>query len=139
MRGLYFIICESLVFAVGYLSGFELPLIMAMASSDLNQKTLDESNENQFIAFNYFGTLIGTLVFAYLLIPIIDALYTSLVVASINLLACLWLVFSFRVQIEKRIKGTLILFSVLLFVSFFYAKTFEQIFLRVYYLSLIHI
>lgn len=133
LRALYFIICESLVFAVGYLSGFELPLIMAMASTDLNQETMNESNENQFIAFNYFGTLIGTLIFAYLLIPIIDALYTSLVVASINLLACLWLVLSFKAQTEKGIKVSLLIFSVLLGFSFFYAKNFEQIFLRVYY------
>lgn len=133
IRALYFILCESLVFAVGYLSGFELPLIMAMASSDLSQDKLDENNENQFIAFNYFGTLIGTLVFAYLLIPQIDALYTSLVVASINLLACLWLVLAFKVQSEKRIKAAIMVFGVLLSFSFVYAKQFEQIFLRVYY------
>ncbi len=133
LRALYFIICESLVFAVGYLSGFELPLILSMASANSNLNTTDESTENKFIAFNYFGTLVGTLVFAYFLIPMIDALYTSLVVASINLLACIWIMFSFKIQINKRTKVMLVSFSILLSTAFTYAKDFEQVFLRVYY------
>ena len=133
VRALYFIICESLVFAVGYFSGFELPLLIAMSSSENDSIDSSESNENTFIAFNYFGTLLGTLAFAYFLIPLLDALYTSLVVAGINLLACFWLLFSSKVHQDKKMALGATCLSILLITSFFYAKSFEQIFLRVYY------
>lgn len=129
LRVLYFILCESLVFAVGYLSGFELPLIMNMAASD----NLKSKSSNILIASNYFGTLIGTLVFAYILIPQFDALYSSLIVSLTNFLACLWLCKKSTLPITKQVKTSIVVFSFFLIFCFSYTAKFEQNFLRVYY------
>tara|TARA_R110000868_G_scaffold103710_5_gene285448 strand:+ start:17894 stop:19573 length:1680 start_codon:yes stop_codon:yes gene_type:complete len=129
VKMLYFIMCQSLVFSVGYFSGFELPLLISLNSSD------EQSNfsVNRLIAANYFGTLIGTLTFAYFLIPKLDTLYSSLVVASLNLLICLWISLKSKRLVSSKVFAAITGVALMLSVGFLGAKKFEQTFLRVYY------
>ena len=129
VKMLYFILCQSLVFGVGYLSGFELPLLISLHSS----KDSSDQSINRLIAANYFGTLFGTLVFAYFLIPQLDTLYSSLVVASLNLLICIWITYKSKKLIASKVYIAISSMCLLLAIGFVGAKKFEQLFLRVYY------
>jgi spermidine synthase len=109
---LFFFIVESLTLGVGFLSGYEIPLLMKM--SELLNKDGDE-NEHRVLAFNYLGTLVGTIVFAYWLLPKLDVVKTSVFVAFLNLLVCVYFLIKY-VKNNYRFFGSLI-FSVFILVS----------------------
>jgi len=94
---LFFIIVQSLTFLIGVLSGFEIPLLIKWMK--LN-KNLENLGENRILGISYIGTLVGTVCFAFLLLPQLDIVKTSITVAGLNILVCLYLVFK-----NKEFKG----------------------------------
>lgn len=89
---LFFIVSQSLVLVIGSLSGFEIPLIMKRVSEESK-----ENLENKIIAYNYGGTLVGTLVFTFLLYPFFNLITVGIIVGVFNLLVCMYLLLQ-----EKR-------------------------------------
>ncbi len=85
---LFFIIVQLLTFAIGLLSGFEIPLLIKWMKLDRQYESL---GENRILGISYIGTLIGTICFSFFLLPKLDIVKTSIVVASLNLLTCIYL------------------------------------------------
>jgi predicted membrane-bound spermidine synthase len=86
---IFFIMVQTLTFFIGLLSGFEIPLMVRIAEDRLGE---GEDSEYQIFGINYIGTLVSTTLFAYLLLPKLDVIKTSVVVAMLNLLVCLYFI-----------------------------------------------
>jgi spermidine synthase len=87
LKIVFFICIQGLTLAIGLLSGFEIPLLMKIAEERLGQS---EDGEHQILGINYLGTLLGTICFSYFLLPKLDVIKTSVVVALLNLLVCIY-------------------------------------------------
>lgn len=87
LKIVFFIMIQGLTLSIGLLSGFEIPLMMKIAQERLGHS---EEREHQILGINYLGTLIGTICFAYFLLPKLDVIKTSIAVALLNLSVCVY-------------------------------------------------
>ncbi len=87
LKIVFFLLIQSLTLSIGLLSGFEIPLMMKIAEDRLG---ISEEGEHQILGINYLGTLVGTICFAYFLLPKLDVIKTSVAVALLNLLVCIF-------------------------------------------------
>ncbi|MFA6237379.1 MAG: hypothetical protein WC635_08650 [Bacteriovorax sp.] len=87
LKIVFFLAIQLLTLAIGMLSGFEIPLMMKMAEERLGHS---EEEEHQILGVNYLGTLVGTICFAYFLLPKLDVIKTSVAVALLNLGVCIY-------------------------------------------------
>ena len=87
LKIVFFLVIQTLTLAIGTLSGFEIPLMMKIAEDRLG---LSEEGEHQILGVNYLGTLVGTICFAYFLLPKLDVIKTSVAVALLNLFVCVF-------------------------------------------------
>jgi spermidine synthase len=67
---------HGLILMIGFLSGMELPLLMAMLK--------EENSENVILGFSYFGAVIGTFVFAAWFYPVAGLMQTAFIVGALN-------------------------------------------------------
>lgn len=125
MKFLFFISTESLVFFIGLLSGYEVPLLIRLSG--------DEKKTNRLLAANYIGTLLGTLAFAYFLLPKLDVVYAAYVVGAINLIACGWLIYRFVPIKSTFLKVSTSLVASWLVFLILIGSNFQKTFLQVYY------
>jgi spermidine synthase len=86
LKGIFFLIVQSVTFLIGMYSGQEIPLLI-----DIYQKGKKKDTSHIILGVNYIGTLVGTLFFAFYFFPKLDVLLTSLVVSILNLAVCLYL------------------------------------------------
>lgn len=100
----------SVTLFVGTLTGVELPILIRKAN-DIGE-TLNRSAARVLFS-DYAGGLIGGLLFVFLLRPELGLVKTAFVVAIINVLVALWLLFYFRNEIptyrKHGIAGVMIL------------------------------
>ncbi|MBC7712832.1 MAG: hypothetical protein H7177_05810 [Rhizobacter sp.] len=89
LKFVFFAMVQLLTFFIGLFSGFEIPLMVRIAEDHLGES---EEGEYQIFGINYIGTLVGTTFFAYLLLPKLDVIKTSVVVAMLNLAVCLYFI-----------------------------------------------
>jgi spermidine synthase len=92
LKIVFFLIIQALTLSIGTLSGFEIPLMMKIAEDRLG---VSEEGEHQILGINYLGTLVGTICFAYFLLPKLDVIKTSVIVAMINLVICVYCMIRF--------------------------------------------
>jgi spermidine synthase len=90
------------IFTIGFLSGIELPLLM-----DLYNKTNSKSFSYKILGFDYFGTLIGSLAYPFLLL-FFDIFTIGLIIGIVNLISILLL------ELNKKIIILLIMLIVIL-------------------------
>lgn len=86
LKGIFFLVVQSVTFLIGMYSGQEIPLLI-----DIYQKGKKEDKSHIILGVNYIGTLVGTVFFAFYFFPKLDVLITSLIVSGLNLLVCLYL------------------------------------------------
>jgi spermidine synthase len=84
-RTLFLISTQSITFMIGMLTGYELPLLIRMG-----QKT-KKAKLNILLGLNYMGTLLGALMVPLIFIPMIDTIYTTILVAVFNIIICFYL------------------------------------------------
>ncbi len=72
---------HSLIIAIGFLTGFELPIILEMSSAG------GSVARNRVIAADYAGALVGSLIFVFWLYPQVGLIVSVLWVALLNALA----------------------------------------------------
>jgi len=126
----FFFIIQVLVFGIGFFSGYEIPLLIKMRALQVEIK---ENEEHQILALSYLGTLIGTLFFAYFFLPIFDVLKTSLIVSSLNLLTCAYLIYTYlKDHYIKYYSSLFILASLIIFLSL-NEKIISQRYLKFFY------
>jgi spermidine synthase len=74
---------HSLIIAIGFLSGLELPLLMDLA------KTIQARLANRVLAMDYIGSVCASLLFPLLLLPSLGIFAAAIFTASLNALAAI--------------------------------------------------
>lgn len=119
----------GLLLLVGFLSGFELPLLLNMASRRNIRIELS-------LFLNYLGAFFAGLLIPLVFIPNLGANQSLYLIVALNLLFALgiWIIFHGQMNTAKLIS---LFFSATLFLfSFFSYHKFEQFSLKVQYLDL---
>lgn len=130
LKFIFFIMVQALTLFIGLLSGFEIPLMVKIAEDKLGEES---DSEYQIFGINYIGTLVGTTFFAYLLLPKLDIIKTSIVVAMLNLLVCFYFIMRYMVVNKK---SYLLSTGAVLFLGLligFNEKTITQSYLKLFY------
>ncbi len=124
----YFFIVQSLTFAIGYFSGHEIPILIKLAA-----KAKTFTSPARILGYSYIGTLIGTLLFSHVLLPSLDLIATSAVVASLNFLVVLMLYFG-TPTIRTPAKMTLQIFMAIFLLTLgLSGPSIEQLYLKILY------
>ena len=71
-------VAHGLIIVIGILSGFEIPLLIALKNFEA------EDRDNAIIGVNYLGAFLGTMVFAFVLYPHVGIVPTAFMVAFLN-------------------------------------------------------
>ncbi|MBN3039133.1 MAG: hypothetical protein JW869_06960 [Candidatus Omnitrophica bacterium] len=129
--GTFFTLSFLVVVGVGFLTGLELPLLIAIANELCKEKKVT----NRVLAMDYFGSLAGAFSFPLLLLPNFEVISVGLVVAFLNLAVALFILFSFlKKSAGFPVKaGVGFSLSVLIVVAFFNINGIQQYFLQKYY------
>ncbi len=130
MKIFFFFLVQMVTLLVGTLSGFEVPLLIKI----LKEKT-GKDQENTILGISYIGTLFGTLVFSFILLPKVDILYASVLIASFNLLICFYLLFKKRVQKTFIYLSSFVIVFIVLILVGKYEDRIQQNYLKIRYLS----
>jgi len=93
----------GLTIVLGVLSGFEIPLLTRI----LSKGTKLRLNLSNVLSLDYLGALIATLVFPFVLIPLVGTFRTSAVFGLLNILVGLISYVLFRKEIDGK-KGRLL-------------------------------
>ena len=72
------ITAHLLIIIIGVLSGFEIPLLIALKNLDA------EYRDNAIIGINYLGAFLGTMTFAFILYPCVGLIATAFIIALLN-------------------------------------------------------
>ena len=127
---LFFGTSLGLSLLIGILSGIELPLLISAGKCSSGT----ESTTNAVLAFDYFGSLVGAVVFALVLLPNLSTMVVGTLVASLNLGAASLVTFWF---IKEKGTGVIRLanFTLLFLFSMFFLfeSQIDQFFLKRYY------
>jgi len=78
---LFAIFAHLLIIIIGILSGFEIPLLIEISNKE------KKDSENMVLGFDYAGTFIGTLVFAFIFYPKIGLISSAFIVGVLNAFA----------------------------------------------------
>jgi len=71
-------IAHGLIILIGILSGFEIPLLIALFNKN------NKNDENTVLAINYIGAFLGTIIFAFVFYPKLGLMPTAFLVAVFN-------------------------------------------------------
>ena len=106
-----FTLNHALIVGVGFLSGLELPLLIDMG------KKFDKKKGSFVLAYDYFGTLIGAILFPILILPQLHIFTIGYVVSAMNILVAFFVMTKFKIENKKYkilIVVMLILWSILI-------------------------
>jgi spermidine synthase len=81
----FLIFSHGLILLIGFLSGFEIPLLVKIAE---NYKS---SSVNKILSVNYAGAFVGTVIFAFYLYPKLGLLPATFVVGILNAISGIFL------------------------------------------------
>ncbi|MBF0522785.1 MAG: hypothetical protein HQL24_07000 [Candidatus Omnitrophica bacterium] len=117
------------IIMIGFLTGLEVPLLLR-----LGQELRTTQVINRILAFDYFGSLLGGVLFPLVLLPHFELIQIGLAVGFINLLVALFILFM-RIEkkvglMEQALSGLLV---VVFSIAFLNAGNIEQFFLKKYY------
>lgn len=90
-----FTINHLLIIAIGFLSGLELPLLIDMG------KRFDRKKASFVLAYDYFGTLIGAIIFPIIILPQLHLFTIGYVVSAINIVVALFVMIKFNIKNNK--------------------------------------
>ncbi len=113
---LFFMLLGSqlVVVIIGFLSGFELPMLMNVANKYSTKKIVT----NRILAVDYFASLFSAILFPIFFITVFNIITVGFLTAIINLIAAIYLVKIF-LEKEKKNKSRFII-ALLLMGSFFF-------------------
>ena len=100
---IFSIVAHFLIFAIGVLTGFEIPLLMEA------QRTIAKENDSLILGIGYIGAFVGCLVFAFVFYPGLGIVFSTFIVGCFNALAGLlfFAVFSGKRKKNKAYSGAL--------------------------------
>ncbi len=85
------IVIYPLAFGIGFLIGLEIPLVIRLNS----QYEALRTNISQVLEMDYFGSLVGGILFAFVFLPVLGFIYTPVLLGCINFLVAGWLLWRF--------------------------------------------
>lgn len=85
----FFSVVFPVVCILGILTGTELPLVMRLAREIRD----DTRAANLALGWDYLGSLVGALLFPLVIVTSMDLITAGLLIASVNLMVALWIVF----------------------------------------------
>lgn len=126
----FFSITTFLTLIIGVLTGVELPLLMKIGE-DLDPPI----PSNVTLGTDYLGSLVGAFLFPLILLPQLELLTISLVVASMNIACVLILIFIHNISLLRRIIWTIPAAATVcgLLYGFSVLQPLQQYFLKKYY------
>lgn len=122
----YQITMLGLTFAIGLLTGLEIPLLARV------MKTYSPLKENlaNVLGFDYVGALAATLLFPFLLLPFVGLYSSSLIFGAVNLLLGCGVAWFFRNELERREKRGVYLLTVAGLIAFGFLLSWAEPFLQ---------
>ena len=85
------LVIYPLAFGIGFLIGLEIPIVIRLNS----QYEALRTNISRVLEMDYFGSLIGGILFAFVFLPILGFIYTPVLLGAINFLVASWLLWRF--------------------------------------------
>jgi len=79
---LFFILCHAIIVVIGVLSGFEIPLLIALGEAR------KPNSMNIVLAIDYFGSLFGAILFPLVLLPQLGLFAAAYLTGLLNAAAC---------------------------------------------------
>lgn len=92
------VVLYGFVFAIGFLVGLELPLLMRILKEHLDFEDL----VSRVLAFDYIGALFASLMFPILLVPRLGLVRTSILCGLLNAAVGLWGTYLLRPLLTRR-------------------------------------
>ena len=92
IQGPLFTLNHLLIIAIGFLSGLELPLLIDMG------KKFDKRKGSFVLAYDYFGTLIGAILFPIVILPMLPIFTIGYVVSAMNIVMAFAIMVKFKVE-----------------------------------------
>ncbi len=131
----FMILVQAITAWIGFLSGYEIPLLIALAT-----KHKHPDKDNEIIGYGALGTLVATLCFAFLFLRYLDVDKTAILVASFNLLLGGYVLFVLWKPMKKIMHIGAIAFSIAVIVgAFIISPIVYQIDLKTYYYYDMHV
>lgn len=87
-----FTINHALIVGIGFLSGLELPLLIDMG------KKFDKRKGSFVLAYDYFGTLIGAILFPIIILPKLHIFTIGYLVSAMNIVVALFVMTKLNVE-----------------------------------------
>ncbi len=115
-----------LTVSIGFLSGIELPLLINIAHISSQKKKIT----NRVLAADYFGSLIGALIFPLYLLPRWDIIPIGFSIALINLAIAFFLYQQFVKTSQKKHQILTLGIGTLLILGLTFSQAIEQYFLH---------
>lgn len=120
------LISAVLTAVIGVLIGLEIPLLSRLMEKHYSLK----ANLSNVLSVDYFGALLATLVFPFLLLPWLGIFKTSLAFGLVNLSIATTLLWYFAPNMHSRkrrmLKSSLVAVSILLLLMMGFSKTLNQ-------------
>jgi len=98
-----------LIFIIGFLSGFELPILMDIGNKYYKKLGI------KVLAFDYFGSTMGAILFALYLLPQHGLFYTGIFVGILNILTSLFIYINYRKDQKLKFSMFATSFVILIF------------------------
>ena len=124
---LFSLIAHSLIVIIGILTGFEIPLLIALAN-----KSSGKASENKIIAVDYLGAFAGALAFAFYFYPTMGLVQTSFVVGLLNATVGFIISFLYPEKIHTALRSALALSIVFLLLGVVLADDINSYMLELY-------
>ncbi len=125
----FLVLTHTVIIAIGLLSGFEVPLLLRLGEE------LRPRSANRVLGVDYFGALLGSVLFPLFFLRTLGLLATGFVVALLNAVAAALLIASWRPLRAIRSSAVLAAIAVALTLGLGHAEQLEQYFLEKFYFS----
>lgn len=116
---------------VGFLSGIELPLLIKLGNRYAKRPVA-----NRILAVDYFGSLVGAVLFPLVLISIFSVVTIGILIALFNLVAALIIFMFIGGTKSRQEKSKIIIFVILacmIYSGLFWSDNIDQYFAKKYY------
>ena len=104
----------GLVFAIGLLTGLEIPLLARV----MKRYSPLKDNLANVLGFDYVGALVATLLFPFLLLPFVGLYSSSLIFGTVNLLLGFGVCWFFREQLSAQKRRSVYVWTAVGLVAF---------------------